>query len=146
MKRPRSAGPMPTARAPLPMTFTCSDAQFERLVQGHAADDMNDPWYAFYEAPWLYVVHIAGAWAYGMRFERDGDLRRGVEAWVTRDAEGLDRFGYKLAWEDLEGNALYLQILLSYFATGKVALDLHERLAARQRLMLERSRARDAGS
>ena len=134
MKRPLGARPMPTARAVLPVSFRCSAAQFERLRLGHAMTDMNDPWYVFHEEPWVYVVHTHGTWAYGMRFERDAGAYRCAEAWVTREPEGLDWFGYKLAWDDLEGNALYLQVLLRWLVTGKVPLELHEKLEARRRV------------
>jgi hypothetical protein len=76
----------PTKRSPLNLAGTCSEAEYEQIKAGLIPDGMDDKWFMFFEAPWLYVHHSwTGFCVYGVRFEPSSQGATIVEAWVNRN-------------------------------------------------------------
>jgi hypothetical protein len=46
--------PMPEARAAIPYTRVFDPAEHARLIRGIVPEEMEDKWFVFYEAPWLW--------------------------------------------------------------------------------------------
>lgn len=47
--------PMPEARAEVPYARTFDAAEYVRLQRGLIPEQMEDKWFIFFEAPWLFL-------------------------------------------------------------------------------------------
>src|SRR5262245_2892281 len=76
--------PMPEKRAKLAYSRTFDDAEHARVIRGLVPEEMEDKWFVFYEAPWLWFHRSwTGIAIYGVRLEGN-DV---AEAWVNRAPE-----------------------------------------------------------
>lgn len=68
----------------LPLFFT--DAEAERLRAGHIPDDMDDKWFIFFEAGWLYF-HLGwtGSCIFALRVDGSPAGVRVAECWASCD-------------------------------------------------------------
>jgi hypothetical protein len=78
--------PLPEARARLAIDRTYSAEEFGRIVQGFVPASTDDRWLIHFAEDWL-AVHRSwtGHCIYRVRFAREGDRHRIVEAWANRD-------------------------------------------------------------
>jgi hypothetical protein len=77
---------VPKKRAPLNFSGRFSDAEYEQIKVGLIPDGMDDKWFMFFEAPWLYLHSSwTGFCIYGVRLEASAEGATIVEAWVNRD-------------------------------------------------------------
>lgn len=80
--------PLPAARKALALDQTLSAAEFTRLSRGEVPREMEDKWFIFYEAPWLYLHRSwTGFCIFQVCFEPVADGMRIAEVWVNRDEE-----------------------------------------------------------
>jgi hypothetical protein len=80
--------PLPAERAALNMVGTYEPADFDRIKAGLIPDGMDDKWFMFYEAPWLYAHDSwLGFCVFGVKFEVLAEGAEIVESWVSRDTE-----------------------------------------------------------
>ena len=78
--------PMPNARRPLTIERQYSKQEFARLASGLVPAGMDDKWFIFYEAPWLYLHRSwTGFCVYQVRFEALGTVMAIAEAFVNAD-------------------------------------------------------------
>ena len=80
--------PMPAARARLPYARAFDASEHERLLRGIVPAQMEDKWFVFYEAPWLWFHRSwTGVAIYGVQL-RVGEGGSEVEAaWANRAPE-----------------------------------------------------------
>ena len=77
---------MPNARALIPFDRQFSSEDYERLKFGLIPEEMEDRWFIFMEGGWLFFHRSwTGYCIYQVRFERENDHCKIVEAWVNRD-------------------------------------------------------------
>ena len=80
--------PLPSQRAEVSFRETYTVSEFERLKQGLIPVEMEDKWFMFYEAPWLYVHRSwTGFCIFAVRFELSPTGAAAVESWVNRDRD-----------------------------------------------------------
>ena len=141
-------GPVPEARATVPVEISCSAEQFEVLRRGKYRDDMDDPFDVAFEDPWLHFFSHHGDCCFGLRFAPNGDRFRAVEAWMTRDPMIVSGDWFCTAGgHSVEGNACYLIVVLwQWLHPGeRPPADIRERLHyASQRCRDERRRRQPA--
>ena len=114
--------PLPAARAAVPLDRAYTAAEFERLKAGHVPPEMEDKWFAFYEAPWLYLHRSwTGFGVFQVRFAPAAGGARVAEAWASRDPAQYTE-------TDPARDALLLTALLDGYA-GREAGDAWERWA-----------------
>jgi hypothetical protein len=80
--------PLPDARAPLAYTRTFDAQEHARVTKGLVPEEMEDKWFIFYEAPWLFLHRSwTGTCIYAVRLraERAGSVVE--EALVNRAPE-----------------------------------------------------------
>jgi hypothetical protein len=77
---------MPEARARLPYVRRFDRAEHERVTRGIVPAAMEDKWFIFHEASWLWFHRSwTGVAIYGVRLELDDDGSSVAEAWANRD-------------------------------------------------------------
>ncbi len=77
--------PLPEQRAELPYARSFTAAEYERLRRGLVPQQMEDKWFAFYEAPWLFLHRSwTGLCIYGVELREEGDGAVVVGAWANR--------------------------------------------------------------
>lgn len=80
--------PLPETCKALELELTLSPTEFTRLCRGTVPREMEDKWFIFYEAPWLYMHRSwTGFCIFRVRFEPVGGGMRVAETWVNRDQE-----------------------------------------------------------
>jgi hypothetical protein len=80
--------PMPEARARIPYTRTFDAAEHERITRGIVPEQMEDKWFIFHEAPWLWFHRSwTGVAIYGVRLAATDAGSAVEEAWVNRAPE-----------------------------------------------------------
>ena len=80
--------PMPATRARLAYARTFDRAEHERVTRGIVPGQMEDKWFVFYEAPWLWFHRSwTGVAIYGvqLRTEEGGSVVE--QAWANRAPE-----------------------------------------------------------
>ncbi len=83
----RKLHPPPDNRAQLDFREAYTSSEFEQIKAGLIPMVMEDKWFMFFEAPWLYAHRSwTGFCIYGVRFEASAHGATSVEAWVSRDA------------------------------------------------------------
>ncbi len=76
---------MPTSRVQIPFDRTFTDGEFQRLQLGLVPESMDDRWFIFLEAGWLYFVRSwTGYCIFQVRLQLDGP-HQVLEAWANRD-------------------------------------------------------------
>ncbi len=84
----KSVKPMPEKRARLDYERTFSSAEHARVVRGLVPEQMEDKWFVFYEAPWLWFHRSwTGIAIYGVRLRLEAEGSVVEEAWVNRAPE-----------------------------------------------------------
>jgi hypothetical protein len=77
--------PMPDARARLAYTRAFDAAEHARLTRGIVPVQMEDKWFVFYEAPWLWFHRSwTGVAIYAVRLRVEEPGSAVEEAWVNR--------------------------------------------------------------
>ncbi len=80
--------PMPEARAQLPYKRVFDRAEHERLTRGIVPEQMEDKWFVFYEAPWLWFHRSwTGVAIYAVKLHAMDAGSEVEDAWVNRDPE-----------------------------------------------------------
>jgi hypothetical protein len=65
--------PMSETRSRIPYDRTFTKSEFERITRGIVPEEMEDKWFVFYEAPWLWLHRSwSGLAAFGIKM-RDVD-------------------------------------------------------------------------
>jgi hypothetical protein len=78
--------PLPTANKQLAFDRTYSNEEFQRIALGIIPESMEDKWFVYYEAPWLYLYRSwTGYCIYQIRFEPLDDRVKVAEVLVSRD-------------------------------------------------------------
>ena len=78
---------MPEAAVSLEVDRRYTPQEFARLRFGVVPRSMEEKWFVFYEAPWLYLHRSwTGLCVYQVRFEEEESGARVAEAIVNRDA------------------------------------------------------------
>jgi hypothetical protein len=117
--------PLPEARASIECDRSFSAAEFRRIKEGLIPEEMEDKWFAFYEAPWLYLHRSwTGCCVFQVRFEPAGRRVRVAESLVNREPE-------QYTGTDDTSDSLWLSLLLDEFA-GRDAEPAMERYLAWQ--------------
>jgi len=94
--------PCPDERAALSLTDTHTPAEFARITAGFIPQEMDDKWFVFFEAPWLYFHRSwTGFCIYGVRLESSSKGATVVESWVSRNNDQ-----YRKAQTDYEQQLL----------------------------------------
>lgn len=84
----RKLEPPPGQRAWLEFREAYTSSEFEQVKAGLIPAEMEDKWFIFFEAPWLYLHRSwTGFCIYGVRFETTPDGVTAVESWVSRNAD-----------------------------------------------------------
>ncbi len=79
---------LPDARAPIPYARVFDGNEHARVTKGLVPDQMEDKWFVFYEAPWLFLHRSwTGLCIYAVRLRAEGAGSVVEEAWVNRDPE-----------------------------------------------------------
>jgi hypothetical protein len=80
--------PMPEALAPIPYAHVFDAAEHARVIRGIVPEEMEDKWFVFYEAPWLWFHRSWTGFAiYAVKLLVT-DVGSTVEgAWVNRSPE-----------------------------------------------------------
>ncbi len=82
------AKPLPELRTALPYARTFGADERVRLERGLVPDAMEDKWFIFYEAPWLFLHRSwTGICIYAVKLKEDGEAAAVEEAWVNRTVE-----------------------------------------------------------
>ena len=82
------AEPMPELRTALSVDLVLADAEYARIQVDGLPEEMEDKWLFLWNDPWLDLHRSwTGYHVYRIRFDRDADGWRAVEAWVNRDPE-----------------------------------------------------------
>ena len=78
--------PLPEARARIAYERSFDAAELARVARGVVPEEMEDKWFVFYEAPWLWFHRSwTGVAIYGVRLRAEGEGGVVEEAWVNRD-------------------------------------------------------------
>ncbi len=78
--------PMPCAFTNITLEQVYSQQEFERITAGVIPDCMEDKWFVFYEAPWLYMHRSwTGLCFFKARFEVVGESVKIAQVQVNRD-------------------------------------------------------------
>ncbi|MEH2349124.1 MAG: hypothetical protein V7K55_14130 [Nostoc sp.] len=78
--------PMPSASTNIIVEKLYSQEEFDRITAGVIPEQMEDKWFIFYEAPWLYLHRSwTGLCIFKVRFEVVGDSVKIAEVYVNRD-------------------------------------------------------------
>lgn len=78
--------PCPPEREALDLQLVFTDAEGERLILGHIPTDMDDKWFIFCEAGWLYFHRSwTGHCIYGMKLDASPVGVRVAQCWASRD-------------------------------------------------------------
>ena len=78
--------PLPVERECFELPLFFSDDEAERLSAGHIPEDMDDKWFIFFEAGWLYF-HLSwtGSCIFALRLDGSPAGVRVAECWACRD-------------------------------------------------------------
>jgi hypothetical protein len=80
--------PLPEARARIAFARSFDGAEHVRLTRGLVPKEMEDKWFVFHEAPWLFFHRSwTGICIYAVRLRAEADASAVEEAWVNRDPE-----------------------------------------------------------
>ncbi|MEH1868518.1 MAG: hypothetical protein V7K69_26460 [Nostoc sp.] len=97
---------MPSASTNLTVEKVYSQEEFNRIAAGIIPEQMEDKWFIFYEAPWLYLHRSwTGFCIFKVRFQVLGESVKIVEVQVNRDPAEYSN-------TDDERDASMLEILL----------------------------------
>ncbi|MEH2359184.1 hypothetical protein [Nostoc sp.] len=78
--------PMPSAFTNITVEKPYSQEEFDRIAAGVIPEQMEDKWFIFYEAPWLYLHRSwTGFCIFKVRFEVVGESLKIAEVYVNRD-------------------------------------------------------------
>ncbi|OYE00476.1 hypothetical protein [Nostoc sp. 'Peltigera membranacea cyanobiont' 232] len=78
--------PMPSASTKIALEKLYSQEEFDRITAGVIPEQMEDKWFIFYEAPWIYFHRSwTGFCIFKVRFEVVGDSVKIAEVQVNRD-------------------------------------------------------------
>ncbi|MEH2094588.1 hypothetical protein [Nostoc sp.] len=78
--------PMPSASTNITVEKLYSQEEFDRITAGVIPEQMEDKWFIFYEAPWMYLHRSwTGFCIFKVRFEVVGDSVKIAEVQVNRD-------------------------------------------------------------
>jgi hypothetical protein len=90
--------PCPEKRKALEFNENYSLAEFDRIRQGLIPIEMEDKWFIFYEAPWLYAHRSwSGICIYAVRFDDASGGASVAESWVNRSQYSETRPDYDRA-------------------------------------------------
>ncbi|MBN3894455.1 MAG: hypothetical protein HWQ41_04030 [Nostoc sp. NOS(2021)] len=77
---------MPSASTNITVEKLYSQEEFDRIAAGVIPEQMEDKWFIFYEAPWLYLHRSwTGFCIFKVRFEVVGESVKIAEVHVNRD-------------------------------------------------------------
>ncbi|MEH2197065.1 hypothetical protein [Nostoc sp.] len=110
--------PMPSASTNITVEKLYSQEEFDRITAGVIPEQMEDKWFIFYEAPWLYLHRSwTGFCIFKVRFEVVGESVKIAEVEVNREQ------GQQLN-TDHERDASMLSILLDSRARRDVRNEM----------------------
>jgi hypothetical protein len=102
--------PLPTSSKSIAIDKSYSKSEFEKIIVGTIPEEMEDKWFIFYEAPWLYLHRSwTGFCVFKVRFEIFNDRVEIAEVWANRDSKQYQE-------TDDSRDANLLRILLEYRA------------------------------
>ena len=102
--------PPPDQRAELEFCTVFTDAQGERMRQGHVPTDMDDKWFIFFENGWLHFHRSwTGAEIFALKLDGSPAGVRVVDGWASRAEEQYRSSGIERDQE------LILTLIRSYF-------------------------------
>ncbi|MHC5722873.1 MAG: hypothetical protein ACYTXY_01725, partial [Nostoc sp.] len=77
---------MPSASTNIMVEKFYSQEEFDRIAAGVIPEQMEDKWFIFYEAPWVYLHRSwTGFCIFKVRFEVVGESVKIAEVYVNRD-------------------------------------------------------------
>lgn len=80
--------PLPEARAPLAYARTFDAAEYARIQRGLVPEQMEDKWFIFFEASWLFFHRSwTGTAIYAVKLRGEGEGAAVEEAWANRAPE-----------------------------------------------------------
>jgi hypothetical protein len=80
--------PLPDARTRIPYARSFDGDEHARVTRGLVPREMEDKWFIFHEAPWLFFHRSwTGIGIYAVRLRAEGQGSAVEEAWVNRDPE-----------------------------------------------------------
>ncbi|MEH2240617.1 hypothetical protein [Nostoc sp.] len=98
--------PMPSTSTNITVEKLYSQEEFDRITAGVIPEQMEDKWFIFYEAPWVYLHRSwTGLCIFKVRFEVVGENVKIAEVQVNRDPAQYSN-------TDDERDASLLRILL----------------------------------
>ncbi|MEH1818346.1 MAG: hypothetical protein V7L31_04480 [Nostoc sp.] len=98
--------PMPSTSTNITLEKVYSQEEFDRIAAGVIPEQMEDKWFIFYEAPWLYLHRSwTGFCIFKVHFEVIAESVKIAEVQVNRDPEEYSN-------TDDERDASMLRILL----------------------------------
>lgn len=105
--------PLPETRSPIPFGRSFDAGEHARVVRGVVPGDMDDKWFIFYEAPWLYLHRSwTGICIYAVRLRVEGEGSTVEEAWANRNPKE-----YRLS--DDQHDARVLSFLVDKLLLGR---------------------------
>ena len=120
--------PLPSTAKLIEFDLNYSLSEFEKIIIGTIPEEMEDKWFVFHEAPWLYIHRSwTGFCIFKVRFEMFDDRVKITEVWVNRDSEQ-----YKETDDNLDADLL--KILLDYRAGYDTAIQRREYIKDRQKI------------
>ncbi|MEH2077262.1 MAG: hypothetical protein V7K57_23160 [Nostoc sp.] len=109
---------MPSASTNITVEKLYSQEEFDRITAGVIPEQMEDKWFIFYEAPWVYLHrNWTGFCIFKVRFEVVGDSVKIAKVYVNRDPEQYSN-------TDHERDASMLSILLDSRARRDVRNEM----------------------
>lgn len=82
-----SNGPLPAERERIEFDQIYSSEAFQKITKGYIPNELEDPWFMFFEDDCLYIHPNdgIGQCVYEVHFERKGNEYRIAEIWASRD-------------------------------------------------------------
>ncbi|AVH66799.1 MULTISPECIES: hypothetical protein [unclassified Nostoc] len=109
---------MPSASTNITVEKLYLQEEFDRITAGVIPEQMEDKWFIFYEAPWVYLHRSwTGFCIFKVRFEVVGESVKIAEVHVNRDPEQYSN-------TDHERDASMLSILLDSRARRDVRNEM----------------------
>ncbi|MDZ8024862.1 MAG: hypothetical protein RMX97_09290 [Nostoc sp. DedQUE11] len=106
--------PMPCPSTNITLEKVYSQQEFERITAGVIPEHMENKWFIFYEAPWLYLHRSwTGLCIFQVRFEVVGESVKIAEVQVNRDPAQYSNTDYKY-------DVSMLEMLLDYLVNNRL--------------------------
>lgn len=88
--------PMPSESKNITLEKFYSQQEFDRITAGVIPQQMEDRWFIFYEAPWLYLHRsLTGLCIFKVRFEVVGESAKIAQVQVNRNPAEYSNFHHE---------------------------------------------------